>query len=60
MFYHIFINIKKQVKNIKTTGDNIYTITFNYTNMTGVVLYDNTIIIQKCKKLIIIVQILLK
>ena len=51
VFYYLYNNINTQVKKIKAYGDTIYTITFNYTNIAGVVLYDNTFIIQKCKKI---------
>ena len=39
-------------KKIKKLDKIIYTISFNYTNIEGIVLYDNTIIISGCKKII--------
>ena len=50
VFYFIYYNIKNKLKKVKACGGKIYTITFNYTNPLGVVLYNNTIVIDKCKK----------
>ena len=50
VFLYIYNSIKKNIRKVKVCDGVIYTTTFNYTNPLGVILYNNTIIINKCKK----------
>ena len=51
VFLYIYNYIKKKLCKVKACNGIVYTITFNYTNTQGVVLYNNTIIIKNCKKI---------
>ena len=51
VFIYIYIFIKKNMSKVKACGGIIYTISFNYTSSLGIVLYNNTIIVKKCKKI---------